>query len=833
MAAKTYTVGSNSGVRRLDDLTLPWVNVPLNLAPFGFPINVLLRDVMTDPLDGSKVFVVGGRDLNIGATGIYVSSNAGAVWTQPTGDINSSAYSFSEFHEVWVVNSNVIYACGGAGYVFKSTDGGASFNKTLTLPTPSGLPDGDLVAYALHFIDEDTGVVTLNNYVFKTSDGGDTWIMLNGSAAITTPVNPELFFGVHLSTDEQTIVALGLAAIYRSVDGGNNWSMVYEFVNRNGQHLTWINDTTLWGMGTGGEIVKSVDSGANWSILSVFNSLGPTHRAGHIYNNPDGFYGADFDIRSTSDGFNSGTLSETSPYGVNAVWTFYEEDPEQPCGCPEGFIYNFETEECDGFEITDVIVSSTIYTGIQGAQSLSYGFGGANFYENIDDKVWPIRTDPGNYMEDTADVPLVIQQNVQNDLWGDVQTPDTMNGRLNIAGIWADNVVGVQWLPQDEWIGFTVCIDVPETKEYHIGMGADNKAQLKINGDLVVRFNGCTPGFNINFTHWHVFPITLQAGLNVLHLEGLNCADLAAFAAEIYDATLGQLTAMTLTSQLEAVTVFSTLNQIGEEFDTGVNSGYSCPQGWYLSLCNGAYQCVRQISVDFEPCNCYLARNCEDPDDTMLFTAESALDLDMIYKLEGSDKCWSIEVSVDCPPNDETTAVTESFFNCPACLGVCYDLVDCLGEEETIRVDNDLSALIGQVVKISSCADICWQVNVADDCAGTTTVTLQGNYTDCETCLPEDPEEPVLTPTPRMVYPEPESDFCDINYIEKVSCNFSDAVYQHIISRRYGIKFCCPTDLRKWMIKFELMQLNELHDPNFCPVAEDDCCSPCDCSPCS
>ena len=48
------------------------------------------------------------------------------------------------------------------------------------------------------------------------------------------------------------------------------------------------------------------------------------------------------------------------------------------------------------------------------------------------------------------------------------------------------------------------------------------------------------------------------------------------------------------------------------------------------------------------------------------------------------------------------------------------------------------------------------------------------------------------------------------NYNDNVKCHFSEALYQHMESRRFGIDFCCETDMHKWNLKRELNDLNTL-----------------------
>lgn len=825
MAIKTYSVGTNSGVRRLDDLTGPWVDVPLNLLSNTNKIFLTpLRDVETDPLDNTKVFVVGTRNIGAAIGGIYVSSNAGAVWVQPAGDLVSGSYDFATFFEVSVVDSNIIYACGSNGYVFKSLDGGLTFNKTTTLPTSTGLADLAKTSYALHFITPLIGVVSLDGFMYKTVDGGATWVALN--SGVTLPGG--FIVGVHISADQLIINALTIDGLWRSSNGGINWIQQVSISSRQGLHLTWTDDNSLWALCGGSQRFETLNAGTTWTEINPFVLSDPSNRAGHLHNYPDGFFSEDTNALSTSNAFLTGTLSETSPYGIEAIWSQEDITPSEPCGCPPGFTYNFTSGLCEGFSVTPIIANGPIYDVKAGNKIFNYGAQGTNFYENVDSKPYPI-TSLGTIMRDSFAVPLIVTNTVVNDLWGDVQGPDTLNGRLNVAGIWADLVmVGTDQPPTSEWIGFTACVVVPTTKVYYIGLGADNKARFKIDSILIASIGQCTNPFV--FEKWHVFPITLTAGTHIIELEGWNCGDNASFGAEIYDASLAQLIGMTLEAQLDAVTLFSTKNKVGSNFDLGQYSGYSCPVGWSLSLCSGAYQCVKADEVPFAPCNCYLATDCNNPQSTLLLTTENPLNPTLTYQFVGyPDICWTIEASGMCPPNDVFTDVVDSFLTCFECGGICYELVDCAAVEPNQIVSNDLSAVLGQVIKQEFCPDICWLVSAAVPCNGLVNViTIVANYVDCAACLPLPVPTPPLVLNPRVIKPGYTPPACDIDYIKKVSCNFAEAMFQHVASRRYGLKFCCETDMNKWWIKKQLLDLKSIFDPDACLETPLDCCPPCD-----
>lgn len=67
------------------------------------------------------------------------------------------------------VDNNIGYACGVGGVLYKSTDGGATWN-----PSNTGIPAVDL--NAISFIDATNGVVVGNNgIVYTTANGGSSW----------------------------------------------------------------------------------------------------------------------------------------------------------------------------------------------------------------------------------------------------------------------------------------------------------------------------------------------------------------------------------------------------------------------------------------------------------------------------------------------------------------------------------------------------------------------------------------------------------------------------------------------------------------------------------
>lgn len=194
--------------------------------------------------------------------------------------------------------------------------------------------------------------------------------------------------------------------------------------------------------------------------------------------------------------------------------------------------------------------------------------------------------------------------------------------------------------------------------------------------------------------------------------------------------------------------------------------------------------------------------------------------------------CVTIEqvIPVIIAPNFE--GVSDSQYDCcESCLQVCYLLTSCVPGINPVVVCNDLAAFVGQVIKIESCGDICWQVAIATSCAGS--ITFAGAITpfeDCVNCLPPAPEPPppyeLHLRKIKPGYKSPNSCYT-LEYLERVNCTFAEQVYNAMLINRYGITMCCDEDINLWDIRKQLLDLDMLKDPSLCKSTL--CCCPAPC----
>lgn len=235
-----------------------------------------------------------------------------------------------------------------------------------------------------------------------------------------------------------------------------------------------------------------------------------------------------------------------------------EEDCIQTCECPEGFEVTPAGDECVRITQTDVTINGTQYRVCDGQPSPAYGWAGAQF--------------PG----------------------GLISTLAFFTGRLNTVGVWAcDSTTGAAgFSPINEWIGFSVCLNVEEAGDYMVGIAGDNRVRFRLNGSPVFTLDSSA---TTNFNYWWMTPIALNSGLNIVELEGKNDGSIAAFGAEIYGPYApGSTVSDVSMSALDYVNnvMWSTADVVGQPFITGELSGVSCPDGYALNACEGELTCT-------------------------------------------------------------------------------------------------------------------------------------------------------------------------------------------------------------------------------------------------
>ena len=343
----------------------------------------------------------------------------------------------------------------------------------------------------------------------------------------------------------------------------------------------------------------------------------------------------------------------------------------------------------------------------------------------------------------------------------------------------------------------------------------------------------------------------------------------------------------------------TSLNSYADNGTTVVLNGYpgicwtvetveDCPNPIAVVVANNFTSCPECLSI-FQVN--YLLLNCETQ--AVIYTSTNLSEyVGQVVSLIGhTDDCWQVIALNSGIPSDAPVEVDEVFPECIDCTSTYYLLEDCNLENpvESIVTNTDLSAYVGEVVTLTTCPEICWQVSETDYVSNYQITNLETPYENCEECLAslackcvqftnnentflrmdvilcdgktsildilsgetspklclsfwyiEDRDVTVIDhgdcidnqcppeppPRRRKVRPGYNTPVCSTQYYERVVCNFSEWMYKDVLEKRYGISNCCPEELLKWQIKHEMLMLDVLVNPDYECQTSTSCCGP-------
>jgi len=212
--------------------------------------------------------------------GAFRSSNHGANWTK--------VISFSSIRSFARDTSNVLFAGGGGGSFFRSSDNGLTWEAGSD-PLVFGsfedflvMPSGELLA------------ATLNDGIVGSSDNGDTWAQQNAGLTAVDVFDMT-------QTPGGTIFAGGNDGIFRTNDAGENWSRTIEDTIGLDVRFIASSDTGRLFASLGGKLTISDNNGDSWFVAdSSFTVFFPNSIA--FGNDNDVYVGVSGQIFKSTDG---------------------------------------------------------------------------------------------------------------------------------------------------------------------------------------------------------------------------------------------------------------------------------------------------------------------------------------------------------------------------------------------------------------------------------------------------------------------------------------------------------------------------------------------------
>ncbi len=239
--------------------------------------------VHVDPSNSNVVY------LGAPAGGIWKSINNGSTWTPLTDELPQIGVSGIA---VDYSNSNVIYIAtgdkdAGDSYsvgVYKSTDGGLTWNPTGVMGSSNPSSAGDLV---IHPTNNQILWCATNNGIYKTTNAGSTWSQVQSGDFAQGNIRLK-------SDDPTTIYAVSNNRFFRSTDTGSTFSQITTGLPNSSSRLlldvTSANASYIYilSAATDGSmqgIYRSTDGGSNWTKTSSNEAS-----TGNVFESPQAWY---------------------------------------------------------------------------------------------------------------------------------------------------------------------------------------------------------------------------------------------------------------------------------------------------------------------------------------------------------------------------------------------------------------------------------------------------------------------------------------------------------------------------------------------------------------
>jgi photosystem II stability/assembly factor-like uncharacterized protein len=284
---RTFYMGvSSGGLFRTTDGGANWFPITDGKVPLGSTGSVAVADA-----DPNVIYLGTGSDdirSNVSTgRGVYKSADGGQTWAfsglYKTGQIGAVRIHPRDPNTVWVAAIGDAFKPTNDRGVYKSTDGGKSWKRTLYVSDSTGAADLEVnpadpnIVYAWMWRGERKPWTIISGAreggFYKSIDGGETW------KKITNGLPTELVGKANLAVtaaNPSRIYALVEAqpggGLYRSEDAGESWKLISanpQMITRPFYYVALAADPTNANVVYGGaeSFFKSMDGGATWQSM--------------------------------------------------------------------------------------------------------------------------------------------------------------------------------------------------------------------------------------------------------------------------------------------------------------------------------------------------------------------------------------------------------------------------------------------------------------------------------------------------------------------------------------------------------------------------------------
>ncbi|MCC7123378.1 MAG: hypothetical protein IT178_00910 [Acidobacteria bacterium] len=302
-----YMGGVGGGIWKSEDAGISWAPVSDGQMGTGS-----IGSIDVAPTNPNHIWVGTGsaaiRSNVIIGRGVYKSLDAGKTWQflglKDSGQIGAIKVHPYDHNTVWLAALGSPFGPNEERGIFKTTDGGKTWKKTLFVNNETGGRDVEVdyrnpdIVYAAMYRgfrkgwDIISGGPASEGGIYKSTDGGETW------KKITAGLPDDLIGKIDIDIARSNpnvlyamIEALGpKGGLYRSTDAGESWTLVnnsqrlrarpfyfhYAHVNPKNENEVWVNELALH---------KSVDGGKTFAVVETPH--GDNHGMWFNPDNPD------------------------------------------------------------------------------------------------------------------------------------------------------------------------------------------------------------------------------------------------------------------------------------------------------------------------------------------------------------------------------------------------------------------------------------------------------------------------------------------------------------------------------------------------------------------
>ena len=362
--------------------------------------------------------------VGVGSGGVWKTENAGTTWKplfdkQPVYSIGSVTIDKNNPSIVWVgtgENTGGRHSSFGNG-IYRSLDGGENWKNM-------GLKKSEHISSVIiHPTDSNILWVCAqgplwskggDRGLYKTTDGGNSWNKVLGDDKWTgvtdiliDPRNPNRLYAATWQRHRTVAAYMGggpKTAIYKSEDGGDNWLKLEKGLPKTtmgkiGLALSPQQPDVIYAAieleRRTGAVFKSTDQGATWSKQSdtVAGATGP-HYYQELYASPHAFdriYLADNRMKVSDDGGKTfRTMKEDNKHPDNHALAFRKDDPEYLMVGTDGGIYeSFDLAKTWRF-VSNLPITQFYKVAVDNAEPFYHIYGGT---QDNNTQGGPSRTD--------------------------------------------------------------------------------------------------------------------------------------------------------------------------------------------------------------------------------------------------------------------------------------------------------------------------------------------------------------------------------------------------------------------------------------------------------